>query len=311
MAEYREIRARHSMLEMCSNPELAAEVTLQPIEHMEVDAAILFSDILLPLVPMGLQLEYVEGDGPVIDNPVRSVKDLERLRPVDVDESLGHVASAVKLVTDELGGRVPLIGFAGAPFTLASYAIEGGSSRNHVLTKRFMYEEPDAWHALLGKMSAVVVDQLTAQVHAGVSAVQLFDSWVGHVGPDDYTEFVLPHSRLVFERVAPLGVPMIHFGVGTTGLLESMRDAGADVVGLDWRIPLDEGWRRLGPDTGVQGNLDPVTLFAPRDHIRKRVHDILAKADGQPGHIFNLGHGVLPETPVDNVKYVVDLVHEY
>ncbi len=311
MPEYRAIRAKHSMLELCSNSELAAEITLQPIDQLGVDAAILFSDILLSLVPMGFKLDYVKGDGPVIDNPIRSVQDVERLRPVDVNESLGHVAESVTIITKELGGRLPLIGFAGGPFTLASYAIEGGTSRHQILTKRFMYTEPEAWHALLAKLAAVVADQLTAQINAGAAAVQLFDSWVGHLGPDDYREFVLPHSRTVLERVAALGVPSIHFGVGTTGLLESMREAGGDVIGLDWRIPLDEGWRRAGPDAAVQGNLDPVALFASRKQLRKRVHHILDTAGGEPGHIFNLGHGILPETPVDNVKYVVELVHEY
>ena len=316
MPEYRAIRAKHSMLELCSNAELTAQVTLQPVEQLEVDAAILFSDILLPLVPMGLELDYVQGDGggpggPVIRNPVRSAADVDRLRPVEVSESLAHVADAVEMVTGLLADRVPLIGFAGAPFTLASYAIEGGSSRNHALTKRFMYSEPDAWHSLLAKLAVVVRDQLAAQIDAGAEAVQVFDSWVGHLGPDDYREFVFPHSRAVFDGIAELSVPKIHFGVGTAGLLELMRDAGGDVLGLDWRISLDEGWRRLGNGTAVQGNLDPVALFAPREQLRKRVHDILDRAGGRPGHIFNLGHGILPETPVDNVKYVVELVHEY
>ena len=311
MPEYRAVRARHSMLELCSNPELAAQVTLQPIDQLGVDAAILFSDLLLPLVPMGLDLEYVAGDGPVIHNPVRCDGDVDRLRDVDVDESLSHVTAATKIVSQELGSRTPLIVFAGAPFTLASYVIEGGSSRNLVLTKRFMYANPTAWHSLLAKLATVVADQLAALVNAGAHAVQLFDSWVGNLSPGDYREFVLPHSRSVFDRIQQFGVPSIHFGVGTGELLELMGEAGGDVMGLDWRIPLDEGWRRATKATAIQGNLDPVALFAPREHLRARVHDILDRAGGRPGHIFNLGHGIMPETPVDNVKYVVELVHEY
>ena len=312
MPEYRAIREKHSMLDLCATPDLAAEVTLQPVEHLDIDAAILFSDILLPLVPMGLELEYVKGDGPVIYNPVTSPADVERLRPVDVDESLGYIANAAGLVANELGERIPLIGFAGAPFTLASYAIEGGSSRHHLLTKRFMYEQPDAWHTLMGKFATVVGELLVAQIEAGASVVQLFDSWVGHLSPGDYREFALPHSKAVFEHVvARHDVPRIHFGVGTGGMLDLIRDAGADVVGVDWRMGLDDAWELVGRETAVQGNLDPVTLFAPKTELRKRVEDILRKAEGSSGHVFNLGHGRLPGTPVDNVKYVVEVVREW
>ena len=311
LPEYMAIRSKVTFLELCKRPDLAAEVTLTAQQVLGVDAAILFADLLPILEPMGLELEYQQGEGPVIHNPVRSPKDVERLNPVDVHDSLGYVGKAASMVRSELGQRIPLIGFAGAPFTLASYAIEGGTSRNHILTKRFMYSEPDAWHKLLEKLSRIVAAHLIAQVEAGASAVQLFDSWVGHLGPNDYREFVMPHSRAIFEGVSATGVPTIHFGVMATGLLSAMSEAGGDVVGLDWRIPLDEGRRLVGNAKAVQGNLDPVALFAPRDQLRQRVHDILDTAGGRPGHIFNLGHGILPETPVDNVKYVVELVHEY
>ena len=311
MPEYRAIRAEHTMLDLCATPELAAEVTLQPVRTLGVDAAIIFSDILLPFVPMGLELEYVKGRGPVIHNPVRSARDVERLRPVDVRESLGYVAEAVRLVTEELGGATPLIGFAGAPFTLASYAIEGGGSRHFQKAKQFMMSEPDAWHALLEKFADIVAELLLTQIEAGAAVVQLFDSWAGQLHPDDYRTLVFPHSRTVLERVAPSGVPRIHFGVGTGALLEQMRDAGADVIGIDTTTPLDAGWERVGHDLAVQGNLDPIALFAPRDELRRRVHAVLQHAGGRPGHIFNLGHGILPETPVENVQYVVELVHEW
>ncbi|MCZ6918088.1 MAG: uroporphyrinogen decarboxylase [Gemmatimonadetes bacterium] len=311
MPEYRAIRGKHTMLDLCATPELAARVTLQPVMTLGVDAAIIFSDILLPFVPMGLELEYVKGQGPVIHNPVRSARDVERLHPVDVHESLGYVADAVRMVTTELDGSTPLIGFAGAPFTLASYAIEGGGSRHFKEAKRFMFSEPDAWHALLGKFADIVADLLLAQIEAGAAVVQLFDSWAGQLHPDDYRTLVFPHSRRILERIASTGVPRIHFGVGTGELLEQMRDAGADVIGIDASTDLDTGWQRVGYDVAVQGNLDPVALFAPRDELRKRVHAVLHKASGRAGHIFNLGHGILPETPVDNVRYVVDLVHEW
>jgi uroporphyrinogen decarboxylase len=311
MPEYRAIRARHTVLEICSRPEIAAEVTLQPVKALDVDAAILFADILLPLVPMGIDLEFAAGEGPVIHNPVRAPADIEALRSVDPQDSLRHVLEAVRLARAALDGRVPLIGFAGAPFTLASYLIEGHGSRSYVHTKRLMYSDPGAWHALLGKLARVVADYLVAQVRAGAQAVQIFDSWVGSLSPDDYREFVLPHSKAIFRALAPLGIPAIHFGTDTSTLLGLMREAGGDVIGLDWRMPLDEGWRRVGPDVAVQGNLDPVALFAPRPQIEKRVRDILARAHGRPGHIFNLGHGILPGTPVESVRAVVDMVHEF
>jgi uroporphyrinogen decarboxylase len=309
MAEYRAIRARYTLLEICAQPDLAAEVTLQPVQALGVDAAILFADILLPLIPMGIDLEFAAGEGPVIHNPVRSAAGVAALRPVDVPASLGHVLDAIRLVRRALDGRTPVIGFAGAPFTLASYLIEGGSSRNFVRTKRLMYADPTVWHALLGKLAEVVAEYLVAQVLAGAQAIQLFDSWVGALGPADYAEYVLPHSHRILSTVRAAGVPVIHFGAGTATLLPQMRAAGADVIGLDWRTPLDWGWQQVGHDAAVQGNLDPVALFAPRPELERRVRAVLDQAAGRPGHIFNLGHGILPETPVESVRAVVDLVH--
>jgi len=311
MPEYRAIRARHSLLEICAQPELAAEVTLQPVRALGVDAAILFADILLPLIPMGLRLEFAAGEGPVIHNPIRSAADVAALRPVDVNESLATVFETVRLVRRELDGHTPLIGFAGAPFTLASYLIEGGSSRTFLRTKQLMYREPDTWHALLSKLAEVVSDYLAAQVRAGAQAVQLFDSWAGALSPEDYEAYVLPHSRQVLGALSLTGVPLIHFGTDTASLLPLMARAGGDVIGLDWRVPLDWGWAQIGPRRAVQGNLDPAALFAPRPELDRRVRRVLEQAGGRPGHIFNLGHGILPETPVDNVRAVVDAVHEY
>jgi uroporphyrinogen decarboxylase len=311
MAEYRAIRARHSLLEICSQPELAAEVTLQPVRAFDVDAAILFADILLPLGPMGIGLEFAAGEGPVIHNPIRTPEDVNALRPVEPRESLAHVLEAVRLVRCELGGRVPLIGFAGAPFTLASYLIEGGGSRNYLKAKRLMYADPQSWHALMSKLAHVVADYLVAQVEAGAQAVQLFDSWVGVLGPDDYREYVLPYSQYVMEQVSAAGVPRIHFGTDTATLLPLIQDAGGDVIGLDWRTPLNWGWQVLGPDVAVQGNLDPAALLAPRPEIERRVRAVLKQAAGRPGHIFNVGHGLVPETPADNVRAVVEMVHEF
>ncbi len=311
MAEYRAIRAKHTLLEICQQPELATEVTLQPVRALGVDAAILFADILLPLMPMGINLEFAKGEGPIIHNPIRSRADVEALRTVEPRESLAHVLKAVRLVRRELDGQVPLIGFAGAPFTLASYIIEGGSSRNFTKTKRLMYDDARTWHSLLSKLGCVITDYLTAQVQAGAQAVQLFDSWVGALSPGDYAEYVLPHSRFVIEQVQRAGVPLIHFGTDTTALLPLMKEAGGDVIGLDWRMPLDWGWNILGDDVAIQGNLDPVALFAPRNVLENKVKVVLEQAANQPGHIFNLGHGILPETPVENVKAVVEMVHEF
>ena len=309
LPEYRAIREHHTLLEICANPELAAEVTLQPVRRLGVDAAIIFADILLPLVPMGLDLAFVEGEGPVIDNRLRGPADITRLAVADVANALSPVAEAVRLVRSALPPAVPVIGFAGAPFTVASYAIEGGSSRHFTETKRMMYEHPDAWNELMLKLVRVLGEYLTTQVTAGAEILQIFDSWVGVLSAADYRRFVLPHTRTFFTQLGLLGVPVIHFGVNTGELLPLLAQAGGDVIGVDWRVPLDDGWTRVGFDRGIQGNLDPAALFAPADELDARVRDIIARAQGRPGHIFNLGHGLLPTTPVDAVRRVVDLVH--
>ena len=309
LPEYRAIRARVPFLELCRTPEVAAEVTLLPVERLGVDAAILFADILLITESLELGLAYSRGDGPVIRHPVRSAAEVARLPERDPYETLPFVFETVRRARAALAGRVPLIGFAGAPFTVASYLVEGGASRHFLETKRLMYGDPGAWHALLGLLARTTGRYLAGQVGAGAEAVQLFDSWVGALAPEDYRRFVLPHTRAVIQAV-PAGVPVIHFGTGTAGLLEAMRDAGGDVVGLDWRVDLGAAWARLGPGVGVQGNLDPAALLAPLGAIRQRVATVLAQADGRSGHIFNLGHGVLPETPVDHVRVMVDAVHE-
>ena len=311
MPEYRALREKYSLLEICRQPELAAEVTLQPVHLLGVDAAILFADILLPLIPMGVDIEFVRGDGPLIHNPIRSGADIAGLRPIEAEQALGHVMRAVQLVRQELPREIALIGFAGAPFTLASYLVEGGASRDFLRTKRLMYSEGRAWRELMEKLSAMLTDYLVAQVRAGAQAVQLFDSWVGVLSPEDYRDYVQPYSASVLEGVSQAGVPVIHFGTGTATLLEDMRKAGGDVIGVDWRIPLDRAWERLGPSVAIQGNLDPVALFAPRPELERRVRRILQAAAGRPGHVFNLGHGILPETPVESVKAVVEMVHEF
>jgi uroporphyrinogen decarboxylase len=309
MAEYRALREKHSLLELCKTPELAAKVTLQPLA-LGVDAAILFADILLPLEPMGAPFEFAKGEGPVIHEPIHSPVQIEALRVIEPDEGLGYVLDAVRGIKSELAGKLPLIGFAGAPFTLASYLIEGGKSAHFTKTKRLMYTEPTAWHALMSKLAEVVRRYLIAQVRAGADAVQLFDSWVGQLSREDYREYVMPHVGHVLQGVAGLGVPVIHFGTGTHALLELQRDAGGTVIGLDWRTPLAEGWARIGYDRAVQGNLDPAVLFAPRSILETHAARVLSAASGRSGHIFNLGHGILPETPVDSVKALVDFVHE-
>jgi len=309
MQEYQAVRAKHTILEVCKMPELAAQVTLQPIERFALDAAIIFADILLPLEPMGIRLDFAEGEGPVIHNPVRDRAAVDRLRVIDGEE-LKYVAEAIRQAREALAGRVPLIGFAGAPFTLASYAIEGGGSRNYVATKQMMYREPELWHRLLDKLARVVTGYLRRQIRAGAQAVQLFDSWVGCLSPGDYAEYVLPHVQLIFEGLKREQVPTIHFGTGTGALLSLMREAGGDVIGVDWRIHLDDAWVKLGPGVAVQGNLDPVALFAPLHEIERRVEDILRRAANRPGHIFNLGHGILPQTPVEHVAAAVEMVHK-
>ncbi len=309
MKEYRALRERHSLLDLCRTPELAAEVTMQPVRALGVDAAILFADILLPLEPLGLQLSFSEGIGPVLSQPVRSMDDVRKLRPVNPAEDLGYVMEAIRLLRGEL--QIPLIGFCGAPFTVAAYAIEGGASRTYLHTKAMMYSAPETFHALMDRLSDVLADYIAAQIEAGAQAVQIFDSWVGELGPQDYETFVLPYSRKVLSRAEASGVPVIHFGTNTTNLLPLMKRAGGTVIGLDWRIPLDDGWKIVGGDVAVQGNLDPAALFAPLPELKRRVELVLKQAGGRAGHIFNLGHGIMPNTPVDNVKAVVDLVHEY
>ncbi|HUU82097.1 MAG TPA: uroporphyrinogen decarboxylase [Phycisphaerae bacterium] len=306
---YRDLRAKFSFLDMCKSPELATEVTLMPIEAIGVDAAILFADILLIAEPIGVGLTFAAGEGPSLPNPIRQAEDLERLREVEPDESLGFVFEAARLVRRALPPDIPLIGFAGAPFTVASYLVEGKGSRDYLHTKSLMYRDPGAWHALMEHLSRGLVKYLNGQIAAGASAVQLFDSWVGALSPDDYRDFVLPHTRKVISGLTP-GVPVIHFGTGNPTLLELMRDAGGDVIGLDWRVNLDEGWRRVGYDRGVQGNLDPVTLLAEPDEIRRRAKVVLDRAGGRNGHIFNLGHGIMRQTPPDHARALVDAVHE-
>jgi uroporphyrinogen decarboxylase len=310
MREYRALRERYSLLELCRTPDLATEVTLQPVRRIEVDAAILFSDLLLPLEPMGVRFDFVKGEGPAIENPVRSEADVAAIRRFEPRDALSHVLVAIRQTKQELKGRVPLIGFAGAPFTLASYAIEGGHSSNFAHTKALMYGSPDAWHRLCELLSEMMADYLIAQIEAGVDAVQLFDSWVGALNADDYREFIQPHTRAIFDRLAPYDVPTIHFGVGTGAILGELRAAGGQVIGADWRIPLDEAWARIGFDRAIQGNLDPTVLLAPIQRILSATDEVLDRAGGRPGHIFNLGHGILPMTPIEHVQAVARYVHQ-
>jgi uroporphyrinogen decarboxylase len=310
MKEYREVREKYDLLQMFKTPELAASVTLQPVRALPVDAAIVFADILLPLEPMGIRLEFAPGEGPVIENPVRSRADAEALRVPDPAE-LGFVLETIRLVRGELAASIPLIGFGGAPFTLASYMIEGGGSRSFLATKTMMYREPATFEMVMAKLVDTLAAYLAAQAAAGAQAIQLFDSWVGALGPADYRDYVLPHSRRLLARLAGDSVPTIHFGTGTADLLPLMREAGGDVLGVDWRTPLDAAWERIGTDRAIQGNLDPIALMAPLDLLRERAREVLDQAGGRPGHVFNLGHGILPQTPVDSVKALADFVHEY
>lgn len=310
LPEYRELRERYSMLELIRSPELAVEISLQPLQRFDLDAAIIFSDILPPLESLGIEIEFVKGDGPVIRNPIRSRQDVDRLRTPVAEEIAPYTQRAVALAAVELAGRLPLIGFAGAPFTLAGYLVEGGSSREFALTKRLMYEEPSAWHALMERLAGLVGSYLRAQAREGAQALQLFDSWVGVLGPDDYRRYVLPYSRGAIETARSAGVPVIHFSTGTAGMLELIGEAGGDVIGLDWRVDLYSARARLGSEVAVQGNLDPMALFAPVDQLEAKAAEVLRQAAGEPGHIFNLGHGVLQGTPVDNVSALVDFVHQ-
>ena len=309
MAEYRAVREKMSFLELCKNPRLCSEVMCTAVDKLGVDAAIIFSDLLPILEPMGMGLEFSPGDGPRIDNPVREASDVDRIVELENVDALSFVVETVAQTRQDLPEAIPVIGFAGAPFTLASYAIEGGASRSFLHTKTLMYREPAAWHELMQRLSRSIVLYLNAQIAAGAQAVQLFDSWVGCLGPDDYRTYVLPHVREIIDGVAP-GAPLIHFATGNPALLAPMAEAGGDVIGVDWRIGLAEAWRQVGDERGVQGNLDPLVLLADRDTIRGRVKEILDSVAGRRGHIFNLGHGVMPQTPVDNVRFLVDLVHE-
>lgn len=309
MAEYRALRERHSLLELCKTPELAVEVTLQPLKAYALDAAILFADLLLPLEPMGAPFEFQAGEGPVVLSPIRTASDVEQLRVIDPEHDLGYVLSAIRMLRRELDGKTPLIGFAGAPFTLASYLIEGGKSSHYVTTKRLMYCEPKVWHALAAKLAEVVRRFLRAQIAAGAQAVQLFDSWVGALSPEDYATFIEPHVAHVLKDVTQAGVPVIHFGTNTQTLLELQRRAGGTVIGVDWRTPIEQARQRLGDTVALQGNLDPILLFAPRPLLAARAKDLLSRA-GKQGYIFNLGHGILPQTDPDQVRFLCDWVHE-
>jgi uroporphyrinogen decarboxylase len=310
MPEYRALRERYGLLDLCRTPELATQVTLQPVEAIDVDAAIIFSDLLLPLEPMGLPFDFVKGEGPRIENPLQGDDDVARLRRFDPRAELGYVLDAIRLTRQALAGRVPLIGFAGAPFTLASYAIEGGPSRDFSRTKALMYGSPDTWHRLCDLFAAIVSDFVVAQVEAGAEAIQIFDSWVGALSGPDYREFALPHSARIFEALAPTGVPTIHFGTGTSAILPDLAAAGGDVIGADWRIPLDRAWEAIGFDRAIQGNLDPTLLLGPRHRTHRAAEEVLRRAAGRPGHIFNLGHGILPTTPVEHVQALARFVHQ-
>lgn len=324
MSEYRAVRERYGFLQMVKTPEVAAEVTLQPINAFGLDAAIIFADILPPLEGIGLRLTYEKGEGPVIHNPIRSLADIEALHAADPRVTVAYTIDAVKIVKRDLADKIPLIGFSGAPFTLAAYAIEGGGSKEYRLTKRMMYEQPAAWHALMAKLTTLVSDYLIAQIEVGVDAVQIFDSWAGILAPGDYTEYVLPYVQQVVatlknrtsasenQGVASNGsCPIIYFGTDMSGLYGLLRQTGADVLGVDWRINLDDAWAQIGPGTAVQGNLDPAVLFAPWPEIERCARAVLERAAGRPGHIFNLGHGIMTETPVDNVRQLVEFVQNY
>ncbi|MCS7266075.1 MAG: uroporphyrinogen decarboxylase [Armatimonadetes bacterium] len=308
LPEYRRLRERYSILELCKKPELAAEVTLIPLRRFQLDAAIIFADLMTPLEAMGVKFELKEGFGPIIETPIRSLSDVNKLHEPDGEEIAPETLQAIVFVKGELKGK-PLIGFAGAPFTLASYLIEGKGTRDFAVTKQFMFSEPKGWHLLMEKLTNVVIKFLKSQVSAGADAIQIFDSWVGCLSPNDYREFVSPHMKRLFRETENLGVPRIHFGTGTATLLMLMKEAGGEVIGVDWRIPIDEAWQRLNFEVAIQGNLDPAVLLAHFEKVRERALDILKRIDGRNGHIFNLGHGILPQTDPDNVARLVDFIH--
>lgn len=310
LKQYREIRSRHGILEICKRPDLAAMVTLQPVEILDVDAAIIFADLLLPAEPMGLKLRYAMGEGPVIENPVRTSQDVDTMSISNTDD-LGYVGEAIQIVAKALAGKVPVLGFVAAPFTLASYFIEGGASRIFLRTKRMMYSNETLWRRLMGKLVDVLGPFALMQVASGARAIQVFDSWVGALGPDDYVRYVAPYSRALIERIRSSGVPVIHFGTGAGGFFRELHAAGGDVMGVDWRINIDQAWMDVSYRSAIQGNLDPAVLFAPLSEIKQRVAELLKRTGTRPGHIFNLGHGILPETPVSHVKAVVDMVREF
>ncbi len=310
MKQYRDIRAKNSILEICKRPDLAAAVTLQPVEVLDVDAAIIFADLLLPVEPMGLKLEFLQGEGPHIDNPIRTSSDVDSLSISNTDD-LGYVGEAIQQVVKALAGRVPVIGFVGAPFTLASYMIEGGPSKTFLKTKQMMYRDETLWRRLMGKLVDVLGSFALMQVSSGARVIQVFDSWVGALGPDDYVRFVAPYSRALIERIRSTGVPVIHFGTGAAGFFRELHAAGGDVMGVDWRINIDQAWMDISYRSAVQGNMDPAALFAPLPELKMRVHELLKRTGTRPGHIFNLGHGILPETPVENVKAVVQMVRDF
>lgn len=311
LPEYRAVRADRTLLDICRLPELCAEVTLQPVRRFGVDAAILFADIMHPLIGVGVDLDIVDGVGPVIRTPVRSQTEVEALRPLIAEDDLGFVFDTIRILKSELGDRVPLIGFAGAPFTLASYLIEGKASRDFIRTKTMMYTAPALWRELMERLTQMVVAYLQAQRAAGADALQLFDSWVGALSPADYRRYVQPYVRRIFAELAPSGAPLIHFGVNTATLLSSMKGDGASAIGVDWRIPLDDAWAIIGPDKAIQGNLDPTALFGDAGVIEREVNDVLTRASGRPGHVFNLGHGLLPSTPLEGVERVIEYVRAY
>jgi uroporphyrinogen decarboxylase len=311
MSDYRALRQRYSLLDICRSPELAVAVTLQPVNVIEVDAAILFSDLLIPFTPMGLHFDFIKGEGPAIAHPIRCAGDVDRLRQFDPREALSFVLEEIRILKSELVNRVPLIGFGGAPFTLAAYAIEGGPSTTYTRTKEFMYAQPRAWHRLCERLAEMMSGYLAAQVDAGVQALQLFDSWAGALSRADYREFAQPHSSRILEAVRRLGVPVVHFGVGTAAILRDLADAGGDVIGVDWRLPLDEAWAIVGHDRALQGNLDPSLLLAPRERLFAAAEDVLRRAGGREGHVFNLGHGILPNTPLEHVQELAHRVHQF
>lgn len=309
-AEYRELRKKHSIIDLCKTPELAAEVTMLPVRQMDVDAAIIFGDLMLPLEGIGVSYRLEENVGPVIDEPIRDEAQVARLRPIDPRRDVPYLLDALAMVRRELDGKIPLIGFGGAPFTLAAYMIEGRGSRDYRKTKTFMFTRPDLWARLMDHLAVMAVSYLKAQVEAGAQAVQVFDSWIGALSPADYREFVMPHMKKLFAGLSDIGVPVIHFGTGSATILDQMAEAGGDVIGADWRISLSDAWRKIGADRAIQGNLDPTVLFAPFEKVAEKSRVILDEAGGRAGHIFNLGHGILPETPVDTVRRLVDFVHE-